>query len=63
MNPAPVPSIGMLGDDGQPIIMPCAGGVYECALASSLTDVELDADTGLYIIGRPRHYCMSAKGP
>jgi hypothetical protein len=58
MNPAP--SIGML-EGGRPNALPCASGVYRFAFASSLSDLELDADGGTYLIGVVRHYVLKAE--
>jgi hypothetical protein len=62
VNPAPVPSIGMLGKAvGQPNVLPCDSGVYECVLAPALSDLELDAGHGFYFIARQRHYTLNAE--
>jgi hypothetical protein len=57
-----MPSIGMLGKSvGQPNVLPCDSGAYECVLASPLSDLELDADGGFYVIGRLQHYTLAAE--
>jgi hypothetical protein len=64
MNPAPVPSIGLLDDGasvGQAKRLPCDGGMYACVLAPAFSDLELDADGGFYVIGGPNHYTLSAE--
>ncbi len=63
MNPAPVPSIGLLWVEGKPNTLPCDGGVYACVLAPSLIDLELDANGGEYVVGTLRHYTLNAEAP